>query len=115
MVSLKPMELNILLLAAFSLIMSALSAQSATIIWAFLFKIIAPGTYVLTGNLTSPLTRTQERFNGSVNISTAIPGPVVVEFEAFSITGPGSNSFAITIGSIAPGVSNAYPITIRER
>jgi hypothetical protein len=38
----------------------------------------------------------------------------VVDLKGFTITGPGSNSFGVTIGSISSGVSNAYPITVRN-
>ena len=77
------------------------------------FNITAPGTYVLTGNLTCSLTRSGNEWLGAINISTVIPGPVVVDLKGFTITGPGSNSFALTIGAIASG-ANTYPITIRN-
>jgi parallel beta-helix repeat protein len=103
-----------LLTAALGLIMSALSAQSANIkISSLPFNITAPGTYVLTGNLTSSVTRTSTD-TGAINISTAISGSVVVDLKGFTITGPGSNSFGVTIGSISSGVSNTYPITVRN-
>jgi hypothetical protein len=78
------------------------------------FNITAPGTYVLTGNLTSTVTRIQGGFNGSINISTAIAGPVVVDLKGFIITGPGSNSFCVSIGATPSGVSNTYPIIIQN-
>ena len=97
-------------MAAFGLITSALSAQSAnTKISSLPFNITAPGTYVLTGNVTSSSTST-----GAINISTAIAGPVVVDLKGFTITGPGSSSFGVTVGFTSYGVANAYPITIRN-
>jgi hypothetical protein len=106
-----------LLPTAFALIISALSAHSADIKISLLpLNITAPGTYVLTGNLTSSLTRTSTSGSsaGAINISTAIEGPVVVDLKGFTIMGPGSNSFGVTIGYISSGMSNAHPITIRN-
>jgi len=80
------------------------------------FSINAPGTYVLTGNLTSPIT---SYGFGAINIATAIAGPVIVDLKGFAITGPGpSESGGITIGVIiginGSGVSNTYSITVRN-
>jgi len=119
---------NILLTAAFGLIMSAISPQtghtqslttqavkSTSIkISALPFNITAPGTYVLTGNLTCSLLRSGSGPSlGAINISTAAAGPVVVDLNGFTITGPGSNSFAVTIGVLTTE-GNTYPITIKN-
>src|ERR1700761_5664096 len=92
---------KILLTAAFSLL-SALSAQSAntqlattqaaknaTIPISYMpFSITAPGTYVLTGNLTfSPSTSVVVP---AITVSTAISGPVVIDLKGFTLTGGGS-------------------------
>jgi hypothetical protein len=104
---------NTLLTAALGLTISATAQATPVKITALPFNISAPGTYVLTGNLTSSVTRTSTD-TGAINISTAIAGPVVVDLKGFTITGPGSNSFGVTIGSISSGVSNTYPITVRN-
>jgi hypothetical protein len=101
------------LVAALTLIMSAFSAQSADIkITSLPFNITAPGTYVLTGNLTSSSTSS----SGAINISPAVAGAVIVDLKGFTITGPGEFSTGVGIGFVfGPGaVANAYPITIRN-
>src|SRR5271163_2271065 len=90
------------LTAALSLIMSAIVAQPADIkISSLPFNITAPGTYVLTGNLSTQIVGA----TGDINISTNIAGPVVLDLKGFSITGPGygsGGSLCISIGSISP-------------
>jgi hypothetical protein len=117
---------RILLMAAFSLL-SALSAHAAntqlattqaakstsTPISYLPFNITAPGTYVLTRDLISSATR-GDAYNAAINISTAISGAVVVDLKGFTVTGPGSNSFGVTIGPNQSAVANTYPITIRN-
>jgi hypothetical protein len=120
---------TVLLTASFSLIMSALTAQAAntqlattqaaktsTIPISYLpFDITAPGTYVLTANLISTATRLNfEGYNGAINISGALMGPVVVDLKGFTLTGPGANSIGIDIGAFSNGLTNTYPITIRN-
>ena len=84
---------NTLLTAAFALIMSALSAQSANIpILALPFKITAPGTYVLTRNLIYSLAANVAPGSpGSpppaITISSTTPGQIVLDLKGFSITG----------------------------
>jgi len=93
--------------------MSALSAQSADIsISSLPFNITAPGTYVVTGNLS---------YTGSQNAAIAIPvslsGPVIVDLGGFTLTGGGGTSTGVGIGAGFTGgsfVSNAYPITVRN-
>jgi hypothetical protein len=117
---------KIALTVAFSLL-SALSAQAASPkknppppppiqISSLPFVISAPGTYVLTGNLTAPITPYKV---GAINIATVIIGPVIVDLKGFAITGPGPwESGGITdgiiIGSDASGATNPYPVTVRN-
>ena len=111
-----------LLMTALSLIMSAIThtadgqtvaaqtAKTPNIKILYLpFNITAPGTYVVTKNLMSSVTQ-----GGEINISTATPGPVVVDLKGFTITGSGSNTSGINIGGISPNISSPYPITIEN-
>src|SRR6476646_5849011 len=104
---------RILLTAAFGLL-SVLSAQAAPKknppppppppiqISSLPFVISAPGTYVLTGNLTAPITPYEV---GAINIATVIIGPVIVDLKGFAIMGPGPwESGGITDGIIITGV-----------
>ena len=103
---------RILLMAAFSLIMSAIAAQAANIQITFLpYTIAAPGTYVLTGDLSYP---TQTGF--AVNILTTLAGPVVLDFKGHTITGTGagSQSFGVEIGGESEYALNTYPIIVRN-
>jgi hypothetical protein len=108
-----------LLTAAFVLATSALFAQSANIqspsstsikISALPFNITAPGTYVLTANLASPLTTYGL---GAINISTPIAGPVVLDLKGFTLTGNGVYSTGVSIG-YNDTFGNTAPITIRN-
>jgi hypothetical protein len=68
-------------MAAFGLL-SVLSAQAVTIkISSLPFAITAPGTYVLTGNLTSPSA------SDAITIDASVTGPVVVDLKGFTLTG----------------------------
>jgi hypothetical protein len=100
-----------LLVAAFSLL-SALSAQSANIkISSLPFAITAPGTYVVTGNLTFPATTTV----AAITISTDIQGPVIVDLKGFTLTGAAGDSIGVGIGLFAgTNGPNSYPITVRN-
>jgi hypothetical protein len=101
--------------AAFGLIMSAIAAQAANIqitsIPSLPYTIAAPGTYVLTKNLSYPA---QTGF--AINILTTLAGPVVLDFQGHTITGggAGNQSFAVEIGGESEYAKNAYPITIRN-
>jgi hypothetical protein len=82
------------------------------------FNITAPGTYALTGNLTSPPINNQNGVFGAINISPTIAGSVVVDLGGFTLTGPGPTgtfgiSIAIVIGTDG-GPRNTYPITVRN-
>jgi hypothetical protein len=74
------------------------------------FNITAPGTYVLTGNLTSPLT---SYGLGAINISTPIAGRVVLDLNGFTLTGNGVFSTGVTVAYNAPS-GNTDSITIRN-
>jgi hypothetical protein len=92
-------------------LLSALSAQSANIkISSLPFNITAPGTYVVTGDLTSPLT---SYGLGSINITTTLAGPVILDLKGFTLTGNSGLTTGVTLGwNSASG--NTYPITIRN-
>ena len=104
---------RILLTAAFGLIMSALSAQSANIPISYLpFPITAPGTYVVTRNLSFPLSATGIE---AITISTAISGSVILDLKGFTLTGGGGDSIGIGIGVFAgTNGPNSNPITVRN-
>jgi hypothetical protein len=97
-------------MAAFGLL-SALSTQAANIkISSLPFNITAPGTYVLTGNLTSPLTGSGL---GAINKSTTVEGPVILDLKGFTLTGNSQFTNGVSLGwNSASG--NSYPITIRN-
>jgi hypothetical protein len=103
-----------LLMAAFGLL-SALSAQAANIkITSLPFAITAPGTYVLTANLTFPGQPTDNTV-AAITISTAIQGPVILDLKGFTLTGAGGDSLGVGIGVFAEtGGPNSYPITVRN-
>jgi hypothetical protein len=119
---------RILLTAALGLIMSAAAqaantqlattqaAKTSTIPISYLpFSITAPGTYVLTGNLTfSPSTSVVVP---AITVSTAISGPVVIDLKGFTLTGSGSSGPTVAVGIgffTGTSVRNAFPITIRN-
>lgn len=116
---------RILLMAALGLIMSAfmgqtahaqalstLAAKSAKFqISSLPFNIVAPGTYVLTGDLTPSVPGVP-----AITISTALAGPVVLDLKGFTITAnaaPNQFQSLISIGSQL-NVSNTFPITIKN-
>ena len=100
------------LTAALGLIVSALPAQSADIpISSLPFAITAPGTYVVTGNLSYAA----QTNTAAISIATNISGPVILDLKGFSLTGNLGNSVGVGIGVFAGTfVPNAYPITIRN-
>jgi hypothetical protein len=72
------------------------------------FNITTPGTYVLAGNLISPVVADG---TGVINISTPIKGAVILDLNSFTITGTGGTSFGIVIKNNS---LSTYPITIRN-
>jgi hypothetical protein len=100
------------LTAAVSLL-SALSTQAANIkISSLPFAITAPGTYVVTANLSSSASTNV----AAITISTAIQGPVLVDLKGFTLTGANGDSVGVGIGSFAgtQSIPNTYPITVRN-
>jgi hypothetical protein len=99
-------------MAAFGLL-SALSAQAAIInIPSLPFAITATGTYVVTGNLTFPVTTNV----AAITISTAIQGPVIVDLKGFTFTGAAGDSIGVGIGLFAgTNGPNSYPNHRQER
>jgi hypothetical protein len=96
-----------LVTATFSLL-SVLSAHAANIkISSLPFNITAPGTYVLTGNLSY----TSGSSFGAISISGQIEGPVVVDLKGFTITG---DVVASNVGVLIRDGTETYPITIRN-
>lgn len=89
---------------------SNITAQAAPKKWANItistlpFTITAPGTYVLTGNLTAPS-------DVAILISPPIAGSVVLDLKGFTLTGSGSG-LAVDIYTNGPGTQ--YPITIQN-
>jgi len=107
------MNRNIIILAAvLGLLMNTLPAPAANIpIPSLPFTITAPGTYVLTSDLTS------SAVGNAISIAMGIQGPVVVDLRGFTITGPGESSIGVSIGLNVPGSAidtNPFPITIRN-
>jgi hypothetical protein len=97
-------------MAAFGLL-SGLAAEAANIkITSLPLAITAPGTYVLTGNLTSPSAGT------AITIAASVTGSVVVDLKGFTLTGTGEFSTAVFIGDFSgtAAVSNEHPITVRN-
>ena len=111
---------NLLLTAAFSLIMNVLSAQaghaqsvsappaaSHTITISSLpFQITAPGTYVVAGNLICPV--------ANVSAITVSTGAVILDLKGWTISSltPGSNSDSVGIDIQSNAVTNN--ITLRN-
>jgi hypothetical protein len=101
-----------LLAATFGIMMFTLSARAASIpISTLPFTITAPGTYVLTGNLTS------SSLGNAISVGMGIQGPIIVDLKGFTITGPGESSIGVSIGLNVPGSAtetNPFPITVRN-
>jgi hypothetical protein len=71
------------------------------------FNITAPGTYVLTGNLSY----TSGSNFGAISISGQVEGPVVVDLKGFTITSDVADSKACVLVRDGTGT---FPITIRN-
>jgi hypothetical protein len=104
---------TILLLAALGQIMSATAVQAANIQITYLpYTISAPGTYVLTKNMSYPSSQ-----GAAITILKTIPGPVVLDFKGYAITWTGTTgdeAFGVFIGILGPSLVNTYPITIKN-
>jgi hypothetical protein len=101
-----------LTMAAFGLTMSAISAQSADIkISSLPFAITAPGTYVVTGNLSF-----QSQQGSAITIPSSLSGAVILDLNGFTLTGGGGISVGVGIGGgfTGPFVANSHPITVRN-
>jgi hypothetical protein len=109
-------------MAALGLIMSAITAQAANIqITSLPFTIGAPGTYVITGNLsfTAPTPPNASTYYTAISVPTNLPGPVILDLKGFTLTSNGANvaaSIGVGIGGnfAGPFVPNAFPITVRN-
>jgi hypothetical protein len=111
----------ILRIAVVACLLIPLAAQSANIqISSLPFAITAPGTYVVTGDLTfSSPPQPNGTSVAAITISTALSGPVVVDLKGFTITGSGGETVGFGIGGgdgffAGTNVPNTYPITIRN-
>jgi hypothetical protein len=93
---------NTLLIAALS-ILSVLTAQAANIkISSLPFNITAPGTYVLTRNLT---------YNGTaITITNVSGGPVLLDLKGYTLNGAGTGGYGVFVDQIPTPIS----ITIRN-
>jgi hypothetical protein len=98
---------RILLTAAFSLL-SVLSAQAANIkISALPFTITAPGTYVVTGNLSM---NNGGPGDSAIRITNVTGGAVVLDLKGYTLNGAASQGFGVRVD----GISVPIPITIRN-
>ena len=83
-----------------------------TLISSLPYVITAPGTYVLTGNLTA----TTKVGAAAISILSNIQGPVVLDLQGFTLTGVGPDTVGIGIGGGPgdPDGSNTFPITVKN-
>jgi hypothetical protein len=97
--------------AALALLISALTAQAASIkISSLPFNITAPGTYVLAADLSYP-----SQQNAAITIATSIQGPVVLDLKGHTLTGGGGYSIAVGIGTFAGSTqANSRSITVQN-
>jgi hypothetical protein len=86
------------------------------------FTITAPGTYVVTGNLTFSAPATGS-YVTAITVPTSLSGPVVIDLGGFTLTAvtlPNQPLEDIPVGvgigaaANSPFVSNTYPITVRN-
>jgi hypothetical protein len=97
---------RMILTVAFSLL-SVLTARAANIrISSLPFTITAPGTYVLTSNLSA----TTAGYGAAISIAGNIPGPVILNLNGFTISG-GYEAIIINGSSTVP---NQYPVTVKN-
>jgi hypothetical protein len=101
---------TLILTVSLNLIMSGIALQAANIqILSLPYTISAPGTYVLTKNLTYSAQQ-----GAAINILTTLAGPVALDFKGHTIAGvgAGNTSFGVEIGGVSEYAENTYPITI---
>jgi hypothetical protein len=75
------------------------------------FTISAPGTYVLTNDLSAL------QASPAITIPATVTGPVIVDLNGHTITGltpTGAGTLGIVIGFDFGPTGNAYPITVRN-
>ena len=96
-------KITTLLVALITGLISANAAPPGIPINSLPFSISAPGTYVLTQDLTTG------GVEQAIDIAANIPGPVTIDFQGHAITATSTSTLGI---SIEP--TNAYPITIRN-
>jgi hypothetical protein len=104
----------IILLAIFASF--AVAGQPTNIPITYLpFHITAPGTYVVTANLSYPAQPTNQDANAAITISTSIPGAVVLDLKGHTLTGGGYYSVAVGIGSFDGSTkANTHSITVQN-
>jgi hypothetical protein len=79
------------------------------------FHIKAPGTYVVTANLSYPAQPTNQNVNAAITISTSIPGAVILDLKGHTLTGGGYYSLAVGIGIFDGSTkANTRSITIQN-
>ena len=89
---------------------STLAAKSAKFqISSLPFNITAPGTYVLTGDLSSSVPGVP-----AIRISTALTGPVVLDLKGFTITANSSPGGSLISLGFQQTTTNTFPITIKN-
>jgi Right handed beta helix region len=98
---------RILLTAALGLMTGAFTVKAATPITALPYTISSPGTYALTGNLTSPLLANDQ----SAILITGSAGTVVLDLKGYSLTIGSLGSDSPFITGITVQSSN---VTIRN-
>jgi hypothetical protein len=104
-------------MAALSLLMSATALQVANIQIKYLpYTISAPGTYVLTTNLTTSINYSSSQ-GTAITILTTVPGPVVLDFKGYTITWTGTTGGAFGVFIGVPGfggIANTFPMTLKN-
>lgn len=100
-------------MAALGQIMNATALPATNIQISYLpYTISAPGTYVLTTNMSYPSSQ-----GAAITTLKTIPGPVVLDCEGHAITWTGTTgdeAFGVFIGILGPSLVNTYPITIKN-
>lgn len=79
------------------------------------FHITAPGTYVVTANLSYPAQPTNQNANAAITIATSIPGSVILDLKGHTLTGGGFYSVVVGIGFFDGSTkANTHSITIQN-